>query len=397
VSEQSTKVPYSHIEASMSFEPAVAYEQLRDECPVLHVAEHEPPFHVVSRFHDVVAILKQPTLWGNGDGPGVFYQTNGVLGSADDPDHARHRAALRHAFVPTSIARLEPVLVQLADQLLDTIVPAGEGDFVSLFAFPFPALGIGELLNVRKEDRDMFRDLSSAVVAALSGGDIPRYEAAKVQLGDYIDARLAERELIADDDMPDDALTALLMARRDGRMTPSEVRLVGHQLLVAGHETTTSLIGMMMLRLLQLPHVMQRLRDDPSLIPVAIEEALRYDSPVNGLFRTNAEACAVLDVEIPERSKLQILYAAANRDPNQFSDPNEFNIDRPHRELGKHVAFGWGVHHCIGAPLARLEAKVAFERVLTRMADIELAGEPVRNESFVLHGLTHLPLRWKPT
>jgi cytochrome P450 len=172
------------------------------------------------------------------------------------------------------------------------------------------------------------------------------------------------------------------------------VRHLGHQLLIAGHETTTSLLGMMLLRLLQHPDAMRRLRDDPSLIPAAIEEALRYDSPVNGLFRTNAESCDVHGVEIPPRSKLQILYASANRDPQQFPNPDEFIIDRPRSEVGRHVAFGWGIHFCIGAPLARLEAKVAFERLLARTTTIELAGEPVRNESFVLHGLTSLPLRW---
>jgi len=130
------------------------------------------------------------------------------------------------------------------------------------------------------------------------------------------------------------------------------------------------------------------------LIPGAIEEALRYDSPVNGLFRTNSATCAVHGVDIPEGSKLQILYASANRDPQQFTKADEFTIDRPRQEVGRHVAFGWGIHFCIGAPLARLEAKVSFERLLARTSLIELAGEPVRNESFVLHGLTSLPLRW---
>ena len=151
----------------------------------------------------------------------------------------------------------------------------------------------------------------------------------------------------------------------------------------------------MLLRLLQFPDVMQRLRDDPSLIPAAVEEALRFDSPVNGLFRTNAQACAVHDVEIPAQSKLQLLYGSANRDPSRFSDPDEFRVDRPREEIGRHVAFGWGIHHCIGAPLARLEARVAFEQILARMTDIELAGEPVRNRSFVLHGLVSLPVRWR--
>jgi len=240
----------------------------------------------------------------------------------------------------------------------------------------------------------MFHDLTTAVALALTGGDLVAYTRARDTMGDYIDELLAEREPLPDDELPDDVLTAMLHARRDGTLSGPEVRHIGHQLLIAGHETTTSLLGMMMLRLLQHPEAMQALRDDPALIPGAIEEALRYDSPVNGLFRTNAETCAVHGVKIPENSKLQILYASANRDPQQFTKADEFIIDRPRQEVARHVAFGWGIHFCIGAPLARLEAKVAFERLLTRTSSIELAGEPVRNESFVLHGLTSLPLRW---
>jgi len=386
--------PYSHIDSSKSFEPTVGYRQLREQCPVHHVDDHDPPFYVVSRFDDVVAILKHPALWTNRDGPGVFYQETGVLGTTDDPDHARHRAVLRRSFVPTNINLLEPTMKAFADELLDRMLPMGEGDFVPMFAAPLPAMAIGELLGVRPGDRDMFHDLTTSVAMALTGGDLVAYERARDTLGDYIDELLSEREQQRDEELPDDALTAMLHARRDGTLSPAEIRHLGHQLLIAGHETTTSLLGMMMLRLLEHPEAMRRLRDDPTLIGGAIEEALRYDSPVNGLFRTNAETCALHDVEIPERSKLQILFASANRDPAQFSDPDEFIIDRPRHEVARHVAFGWGIHFCIGAPLARLEARVAFERLLARTSTIELAGSPVRNESFVLHGLTSLPLRW---
>ena len=401
---------YDHIAASMAFEPTDGYRRLRESCPVHRVAEHEPPFYVVGRFDDVVDTLKNPGLWANRFGPGVFYQQSGVLGTTDDPDHARHRAVLRNAFVPTSVAKLAPRLVAVADELLDEMVPLGGGDFVELFAAPFPAYGIGELLGVPAADRALFRQMSETVVAALTGGDVGEYERSKEALGDYVDARLAEREArggpghgagaatwAAEDATADDALDALLAARADGRLSAGEVRHIGHQLLVAGHETTTSLLGMMLFRLLERPLILQQLRDDPALIPRAVEEALRFDSPVNGLFRTNVEATVLHDTEIAAGTKLQVLYASANRDETRFPDPDEFRLDRSQHEIGRHVAFGWGVHHCIGAPLARLEARVAFERILARMADIELDGEPVRNESFVLHGLTRLPLRWRPT
>jgi cytochrome P450 len=399
---------YKHIEESLQFEPTQGYARLRDECPVYRVEEHDPAFYVVSRFDDVVATLKQPSLWGNWQGPGVFYQEGGALGSTDDPDHARHRAVLRTSFMPKAIAALAPTIEALADELLDDFVPLGAGDFVQLFAFPFPALAIGELLGVRPEDREQFGQWSTTIVAALTGGDIESYQQAKGALGDYIDARIAEREVtlagadLAEGDngvgtlVPDDVVSILMLARQDGRLTPGEVRHLGHQLLVAGHETTTSLLGMMLYRLIERPELMAALRADPTLIPVAIEEALRFDSPVNGLFRTNRTDAELAGCPIPSNTKLQVLYASANRDPLQFDDPDEFRLDRPHSELGRHVAFGWGIHFCIGAPLARLEARVAFERFLARVDNIELTGDPIRNESFVLHGLTHLPIRWTP-
>jgi cytochrome P450 len=186
----------------------------------------------------------------------------------------------------------------------------------------------------------------------------------------------------------------LAAARRDGVISRDETRHLGYQLLVAGHETTTSLLGTMLFRLLERPEVMAALRADHGLIPDAVEEALRFDSPVHGLFRTNTTECTVHGQPIAEGSKLQLSFAAANRDPLQFPAPDEFRLDRERREISRHVAFGWGIHFCIGAPLARLETRVAFEQLLTRLDDIELAGEPRRNDSFVLHGLTSLPIRF---
>ena len=347
-------------------------------------------------------------LWGNGDGPGVFYQESGVLGSADNPDHARHRRVLQSAFLPTAIGRLEPRVAAVADELFDAVVPLGEGDFVELVASPFPAIVIGELLGVRPEDRDDFQRWS---LTAVSGADRRRpgeLRGSQDAIADCIEAQIDERARLLDaadlpsgadplgSVLPADVSSILLLAERDGVLSREELRHLGYQLLVAGHETTTSLIGLLLFRLLERPDIMAQLRADPDLIPVAIEEALRFDSPVQGLFRTNAAECPVRGETIPVRSKLQVLYGSANRDPERFEAPDEFRLDREPNELRRHVAFGWGIHFCIGAPLARLETRLAFERILARMDDIELAGEPRRNDSFVLHGLTSLPIRWRP-
>ncbi len=391
------KAKYSHVESAHAFEPFDDYAELRRSCPLHAEPEHEPPFHVLTRFRDIVSVLKQPGLWGNRDGPGVFHQEAGVLGSADDPDHARHRRTLRSAFLPTAIARLEPRVATIADELFDDIAPRGEGDFVELYASPFPAIVIGELLGVRPEDRGDFHHWSLVAVTALTGGDLGAYEEAKNAIADCIEVQVeAREEQLAAGDEPDDVCGLLAIAHRDGVLSRDELRHLGYQLLVAGHETTTSLIGLMLYRLIERPDLMARLRGDPSLLPHAIEEALRFDSPVQGLFRTNAAECTLAGQTLPPRTKVQMLFGSANRDPEQWDAPDEFRLDRDANELRRHVAFGWGIHYCIGAPLARLETRITFERILARMDDIELAGPPRRNDSFVLRGLTNLPLRWRP-
>ncbi len=395
---------YSHVAQAAVFEPTEAYSDLRERCPVHHEADHDPPFYVLSRYADVQQALKCPGQWGNTDGPGVFYQDGGVLGSADDPEHARQRRILRPAFLPVAIASMTAQVTEMADSLLDSFIADGEGDFVELFAFPFPAMVIGEILGVRYEDRERFRAWTATTVEALTGGDLHAYEIAKGLTGDYIEERMTERDATLDaagqpDDpalIPPDALSLMVLARRRGELTTVEARRLGHQLIVAGHETTTSLLGFMLYRLIERPELMGALRADRSLLPLAIEEALRFDSPVQGLFRTNASATTVHDTALNERTKMQLLFASANRDPERFERPDEFRLDRPLDEVRRHLAFGWGIHFCIGAPLARLELRVAFERVLARLADIRLAGPPRRNTSFVLRGLTSLPIQWSP-
>jgi cytochrome P450 len=397
---------HRHVDRAREFEPTAHYPALRERCPLHHEADHDPSFFVLSRFDDIIDVLKEPGVWGNADGPGVFYQESGVLGTTDDPDHARHRRLLRPAFVPNVIELMAPAVTAITDELLDTMLPLGRGDFVELFAVPLPALAIAELLGVPGDQRDSFGRWSNIAVAALTGGDLAAYQEAKTALEDHVEAGVDTRlaaldghgavdDTVIGDAIPDDVLSRLAVALRNEVISLREARHLGYQLLVAGHETTTSLLGMMLYRLIEHPDVLRRLRADRTLLQGAIEEALRFDSPVHGLFRTNGEERTIHGATIPAGSKLQLLYASANRDPSRFPDPDEFLIDRERRELGRHIAFGWGIHHCIGAPLARLETRIAFDRLLDRMADIELAGEPTRNDSFVLHGLTSLPLRWR--
>ncbi|MDF2731765.1 MAG: cytochrome [Desertimonas sp.] len=390
-------------DAARDFEPTRHYGPWRQRCPLHLESDHDPPFYVLSRFDDIVDALRHPELWRNSDGPGVFYQERGVLGTTDEPDHGRHRQVLRASFTPSAIDRLEPRIRAITNDLIDEFIDVGACDFIDRFAAPLPALAIAELLGVSGDDRDDFRRLSDVAVAALSGGDVSAYESAKGALESYVLAGVEARDRSLEGGAahavpgaapPDDVLAVLAAARRDGTITTDEARHLGYQLLVAGHETTTSLLGTMLYRLLERPALSAALRENIGLLPAAIEEALRFDSPVHGLFRTNADECVVHGESIPRGTKLQLAFAAANRDPAQFTQPDEFKLDRDRRELGRHVAFGWGLHLCIGAPLARLEARVAFEQLLARIDGIVLDGEPERNDSFVLHGLTRLPIRF---
>jgi cytochrome P450 len=165
-------------------------------------------------------------------------------------------------------------------------------------------------------------------------------------------------------------------------------------LLVAGHETTASLISLMLYRLIERPDLVDRLRSDPDLIPSAVEEFLRYDSPVQGLFRVNPEPASLRGTELPGESRVQVLFASANRDERVWQDPDEIRIDRHGPGSKPHLAFGWGIHHCIGASLARSEGQLSLRWIVERFESIELIGDVAVNEPFILRGLTTLPIRW---
>jgi cytochrome P450 len=389
---------YSHVAHANDLEPSIGHQHLRENCPLHREDGHDPPFHVVSRHADVFDVVTDPCRWGNGQGVGVYVQTGGVLGTADDPDHRRQRKVLQDAFRPAAIDALAPRVERIGDDLWSAAFSAdGEGDFVRLFAFPFPAIVIAELLGVPLDRRDDFRRWSDDIVNGLGGGDLELVEQANIELFALVDSLVARREelLAAGEQLPDDVLSVLTAAKATGSLSHGEVRRLSQQLLVAGHETTASLISLMLYRLVERPELAEQLWADPSLIPSAVEEFLRFDSPVQGLFRVNAEPATVRGVELPAGTKLQALYASANRDPAVWDEPDELRLDR-HLAGGRpHLAFGWGIHHCIGAPLARREGQLALRWMVERFQSVELTGPVAVNEPFILRGLTTLPIRWR--
>jgi cytochrome P450 len=388
---------YSHLAHANDLEPAVGHRHLREHCPLHREDTHDPPFFVVSRHADVFDVLMRPGEWCNGQGVGVFVQPGGVLGTADDPDHRRQRRVLQDAFRPRAMADLAPRVERIGRELWDAaFAHDGEGDFVRLFAFPFPAVVIAELLGVPLERRDEFGRWSDAIVNGLGGGDLAAVEQANRGIFELVDTLVAEREALLDAhaDLPDDVISVLTRAKADGTLSHGEVRRLSQQLLVAGHETTASLLSLMLYRLILQPELLVALRTDPGLIPAAVEEFLRFDSPVQGLFRVNLEPAEVRGETLPAHTKLQALFASANRDPDVFDEADELRLDRFATGGRSHLAFGWGVHHCIGAPLARREGQLTLRLIVDHLDTVELTGDVAVNEPFILRGLTTLPIRW---
>jgi cytochrome P450 len=388
---------YSHLAHANDLEPSVGHAILRERCPI-HVEDaHDPPFLVVGRHAEVFDVIMRPDEWRNGFGVGVNPSPGGVLGTTDDPDHRRQRRILQDTFRPAALARLDDEVSEIGETLWsEAFGNSGEGDFVTLFSFPFPAIVIAALLGVPRDRRDDFGRWSDDIVNSLGGADHSLAEAANRQIfalvDELVDERIAQHAIGAE--LPDDVLSVMALAELDGGLSRREVRQLSQQLLVAGHETTASLISLMLYRLIERPELIEQLRADPGLIPSAVEEFLRYDSPVQGLFRVNPEPAVVAGEELAAGTRLQALFASANRDPEAWDDPDTIRLDRFGPGSKPHLAFGWGVHHCIGNVLARREGQLALGWMVERFETVELVGPVAVNDPFVLRGLTTLPIRW---
>ena len=388
---------YSHLARANDLEPAAGHRIVRERCPVHTETSHDPPFHVIGRHADVFDVLVRPDEWRNGFGVGINEQPGGVLGTTDDPDHRRQRRVLQDAFRPSAIAALDDEIVREGEALwAAAFSSAGQGDFVRLFAFAFPAVVIAVLLGVPRERRDDFGRWSDDIVNSLGGADPSLAEEANRQLFVLVDEEVDQRTRRhgSGEDLPDDVLSVMTLAEIDGTLDRREVRRLSQQLLVAGHETTASLISLMLYRLIEQPELIERLRTEPHLIPSAVEEFLRFDSPVQGLFRSNPEPSTVAGTELPAGSRLQVLFASANRDDAVWERPDDIELDRFGPGARPHLAFGWGVHHCIGHALARREGELALRWIVERFDTVERIGPVSVNEPFILRGLTTLPIRW---
>ncbi|MFN3231568.1 MAG: cytochrome P450 [Alphaproteobacteria bacterium] len=347
----------------------------------------EPPFYILSRYDDIADALLDPSTFVSGQGQGPnFVPPIGVV--SDPPYHTFFRRLVQDDFKPAAIAKLKIRLEEIADELLDAVDDQEVWDLHDHLSFPLPVTIICEIFGIPTDDIWQFKHWSDASVAALSAQDPTAYDAELARMRAYILELLHQKKA----DLGDDSLLARISrARRDDiDITDEEALGLVLQLFVAGNETTTSLITNFMWRFLEhglWPDFCAGKID----IDKAINESLRFDPPLLGLFRTTAEDVTLAGTRVPEGTKILTHYAAANRDPAMWENPNTFDVTRP---IKKVMSFGLGIHFCLGAELAKLETKVTLAALARRAPDLKLVNDGERIGPFLFWGRKKLPVRW---
>lgn len=370
-------------------DPGAQWTPLLRDTPVHRYDRFDPPFYTLSRHADVKAALLDIETFSSewGQGP-RFTPPGGML--SDPPEHTRFRRIVQRAFKPTQIEALRPRAEQIARELLGAV----KGDTLELhddFACPLPVVLIAQMLGVPPGEREQFKRWSDLSVEAMGMPDPTPLAAELEALRNYLFRAVAEhRAQPRGGDLIDELVAA---AEADDGLSNAQLVGVVSQLLVGGNETTTSLITNLVWRLLEEPALWAALLADAALVPAAIEESLRFDPPVLGLYRSTTRAVTLHGVTIPSGAKVMLSYAAANRDPAVFAAPDRFRLDRPRSEASEHLAFGLGIHFCLGSALARLEAETALRALLERFPRLTLAARGERIAPFFLWGRRRLPLR----
>lgn len=389
-------------------DPYPTYAALRDKSPVHY--EPELDLWIVSRHSDVVT-----TALNTGDfsSEGSVQSTtqpypaevlsilDGGIGdmiwmtSSDDPDHRRVRSLVNKVFTPKRVRDMEPQIERYVHTLINGFVEEGETDIIESFAWPLPLWGLAEILGVPREHLGKLHQWSYEWLRLMQLtdpiSDLVGYAHSFVELQHYVLAALEDRQAHPRDDL----MTALLESSRevDPPLRLNQLAWVPMNLIIAGHVTVTRAIGSGLATLLGRPEELSKLQGaDEHAMTAAVEEILRYESPAQGLFRTVRRDVEIDGVMIPEGSKVMLHFGSANRDPKVFTEPEKFRPDRD--DVRHHVAFGKGVHFCVGAPLARAELKHSFRGLLDRLPNLRRVGSGERDTIFFARGWSSLPLTW---
>jgi cytochrome P450 len=392
-------------------DPYPYYARFRREAPVFYAPKID--FWVVSRYEDIRRIVGDPETFSNArvqeplhpltpealEGLKRGVRVVPTTSTADPPLHKRTRKHAARAFSARRVAELEGRIREIANGLIDAMISDGRADLVDRFAFPLPASVVFSLIGYPEEDTEMLKSWCSDRLKITWGRPLPEEQLATIEkmtsFFDYIEDFVRRRA----EDLRDDYTSDLLRIRAEDEENLSfdEVVSICYSLSFAGHETTTNLILNGLRQLLGQPGLWDELREDPSLIENAVEETLRRDTSVIAWRRSTTRPVEISGVEVPDGARLMLLLASANRDEGVFEDPDAFDIRR--KNANKHIAFSHGIHFCLGAPLARLEARIAFELLTQRLPDLRLSPPDQRfkfdpNMSF--RGPKKLWAEWTP-
>ncbi len=369
-------------------DPSITAQKLLGGKRAYLYEKYNPPFYIFSRYQDLNnALLDAETyIEGQGNGPNLG-QSLGIL--SDAPHHTFIRDLIQKAFLAKQIDQLQPRLEEIVTDLLDAVEKKKSWDLHDDLSFPLPVIIICEILGIPTHDISKFKRWADASVASMCSEDPTEFESDLVEMGNYLlEQILMKREQQTAEN--DDLLSVIAKAKLDGKyLSDQESVALVTQIFVAGNETTTSLISNLVWRLLTIDNLWEEFIKDRIDLNAAINESLRFDPPLLGLFKTASRDIKVDDVIVPSGAKIMMHYGAANRDPSAFVDPNKFDVGRKGKKV---LSFSVGIHVCIGRELAKLEASVALKALRERYPKLSLINEGKRVGPFLFWGRAKLPV-----
>jgi len=392
--------------------PYSAYEKLRDECPIYFMPDLG--FYMITRYEDGRKVLLDTETFSNKPtqhdgfedegikahaeimsefGVGEFVET---LQRTDPPIHTKYRKLLNKAFAASRVKELKPNISKIINDLIDGFIEKGECEFVEEFAVPIPCTVIADQLGVPREKLYKLKAWTDAMIISFGVATVDDMKKAaflEAESQHYFDKIFKEKRINPTNDIISELVN--LKFENDQKLSNDELQGLVAQLLAGGNETTTSSIAHGLWLLLKFPKEMKKIIKNPELIPNFVEEVIRYETPVQGLFRTVTKDTEINGISIPKDSVLLVRYASFNRDSEVFHKPEIFDVER--KDVGKHLAFGSGAHHCVGAMLARAEMQLAFKILFERIKDIGLSrplSDIPHKSSLYIHQLKELPIKF---